>query len=87
MKFLKLAKKNKAISPESWTALYEHTVVKKVRAKYTLNQELAILRKELAILRQDLAILLQRDTKPAEFAEYNAVVEIYKSEAKSELEM
>lgn len=71
MKFLRLAKKNKEVNPQSWERLYEHTVVNKVRVKYTLNQELAILR--------------QRDSKPDEFAEYSNFVEQCKAEAKSEL--
>lgn len=49
---------------------YEDLIVSKIRQKYSVNQELAILR--------------QRDTKPVEFAEYNEYVEQCKSEAKSE---
>ena len=60
-KLLKLAKKNKAVDPASWEELYESKVTKKIRAKYSVNQELAILR--------------QRDTKPDEFAAYNAYAE------------
>lgn len=71
MKFVNLAKKNKEAIPTSWDELYEHSVVKRVRAKYTLNQELAILR--------------QRDAKPDEFAEYSKFVEQCKTEAKEEL--
>ncbi len=51
---------------------YESRVSALIRAKYTLNQELSILR--------------QRDTKPAEFAEYNAYAEECKAKAKAELE-
>lgn len=68
---IRLANKNKEVSPKSWEALYERLVEKKIRKKYSVNAELAILR--------------QRDTKPAEFAEYNAFVEQCKAEAKAEL--
>lgn len=47
---------------------YEQLVVFKIRERYTIDQELAILR--------------QRDTKPEEFAEYNSYVEQCKVEAK-----
>ena len=50
---------------------YEKLIVSKIREKYSLDQELAILR--------------QRDTKPQEFAEYNAYVEQCKLEAKTEV--
>lgn len=47
---------------------YEQLVVSKIRERYTIDQELAILR--------------QRDTKPQEFAEYDAYVEQCKTDAK-----
>ena len=71
MKFLKLARKNKDISPESWEQLYEAEIIHRIRKRYTVNQELAILR--------------QRDSKPEEFAEYNAYVEGCKAEVKAEM--
>lgn len=52
--------------------LYAHLVDKKIRERYSLSDELAILR--------------QRDTKPAEFAEYNAYCEACKAEARKEIE-
>lgn len=70
---LKLARKNRAVNPQSWEKLYENMIIRKIRAKYTVNQELAILR--------------QRDNKPEEFAEYNAYVERCKAEVKEELDM
>lgn len=73
MKFLKLAKKNKIVNPASWKTLYEKMIEKKIRAKYSINAELAILR--------------QRDTKSMEFYEYNTYVEKCKAEVKAELEM
>lgn len=50
---------------------YPQLVEKKIRTKYSVSAELAILR--------------QRDTKPEEFAEYNAFCELCKAEAKAEL--
>lgn len=50
--------------------LYEESIVYEIRKKYTVNQELAILR--------------QRDTKPEEFAEYNEYVEQCKQKVKNE---
>lgn len=66
MRFWKLAKKNGAV-----TEAYESEIVRRIRERYSLNQELAILR--------------QRDTKPEEFEEYNAFVEKCKSDVKKEL--
>ena len=71
MKFLKLALKNKEVDAKSFDELYENLIIRKIRTKYTVSQELAILR--------------QRDTKPVEFAEYNTFVELCKTEAKKEL--
>lgn len=51
--------------------LYSEKVNDKIRAKYSISQEFAILR--------------QRDTKPDEFNEYNAYCEQCKAEAKSEV--
>ena len=51
--------------------LYNGKVNDKIRAKYSISQEFAILR--------------QRDIKPDEFNEYNAYCEQCKAEAKSEL--
>ena len=73
MKFLKLALKNKEVDSKSFDELYENLIIRKIRAKYTVNQELAILR--------------QRDAKPVEFIEYNAYVERCKAEVKKELEI
>lgn len=50
---------------------YEERVVNRIRAVYTVDDELAILR--------------QRDTKPDEFAEYNAFVEQIKAEEKTNI--
>ena len=50
---------------------YPQLVENKIRTKYSVSAELAILR--------------QRDTKPEEFAEYNAFCELCKVDAKTEL--
>lgn len=71
MNFLRLALKNKDKIPTSWDGLYEMRVIQKIRERYSINQELAILR--------------QKDTKPTEFAEYNAFVESCKAEVKREM--
>lgn len=71
-KFLKLARKNRDFDPSSWNDLYESLIIKKIRQKYSVNQELAILR--------------QRDTKPDEFRIYNDYVESCKSAVKMEME-
>lgn len=71
MKHVRLAKKIREQSPEAWDKLYEREIIERIRARYTVNQELAILR--------------QRDTKPEEFAEYNAFAEQCKAEVKKEM--
>ena len=53
---------------ESSKPTYQQRVVSRIREKYSVDDELAILR--------------QRDTKPEEFAEYNTFVEGIKSEEK-----
>ena len=50
---------------------YEQRVVNRIRAVYSVDDELAILR--------------QRDTKPEEFAEYNAFVEQIKAEERGDV--
>ena len=70
---VRLAQKIREVAPKAWDKLYENLIVTKIREKYSLNEELAILR--------------QRDTKPAEFAEYNAYVEECKAAVKAELEI
>lgn len=50
---------------------YERRVESLIRKKYTVSQELALLR--------------QRDTKPEEYAEYNAYAEQCKINAKAEI--
>ena len=48
---------------------YEERVVSRIREKYSVDDELAILR--------------QRETKPEEFAEYNTFVEQIKEEERN----
>lgn len=52
---------------------YENRVVELLRKKYSLNQELSILR--------------QRDDKPEEYAAYNAYAEECKATAKAEIKI
>lgn len=56
---------------EQSTISYDELVDSKIRVRYTVSQEFAILR--------------QRDTKPDEFDEYNAYCEQCKADAKAEL--
>ena len=56
---------------EQVQAEYENAVNAKIREKYTLSQELAILR--------------QRDAKPEEYEKYNAYCEACKAAAKSKV--
>lgn len=56
---------------EADTKKYELKVEMKIRERYSISQELAILR--------------QRDSKPEEYAEYNAYCEECKAEAKKEV--
>ena len=57
---------------EPYVPTYEERVVEKIRARYTMDDELALLR--------------QREVKPDEFAEYNAYCEACKAEARAETE-
>lgn len=66
-----LPPKTEAEQEAELITLYSEKVNDKIRAKYSISQEFAILR--------------QRDTKPEEFNEYNAYCEQCKSEAKSEV--
>ena len=56
------------LTPEQIRKKYESEVNERIREKYTLSQELAIRR--------------QRDTKPEEYAAYNAYCEQCKAQAK-----
>lgn len=71
MKYLNLINKNNSLCPGTLDKIYAKEVSKRIHKKYSIDAELAILR--------------QRDTKPEEFAEYNAYVENCKIEVKSEL--
>lgn len=65
---IKLAKLNGTVA-----RLYPALVTERIRTRYSLDAELAILR--------------QRDDKPEEFAEYHAYAEACKREARAELEL
>ena len=71
MKHLRLARKNKEVSPDSWEKLYENEIIRRIRKRYSINQELAVLR--------------QRDSKPEEFALYNDYIEQCKAEIKAKM--
>lgn len=71
MRFLSLAKRNKEASESSWRSYYESEIVRMIRKKYSLDEELAILR--------------QREEKADEFAEYNLYVESCKQYVKDRI--
>lgn len=73
MNFIKLLKKNKEREPKTYDEVCGSLIEKKIRQKYSLSSELAILR--------------QRYTKPEEFATYNEYVEQCKIEVKEMLEV
>lgn len=72
-KLFKLLNKNKEEAPVAYEAIYGAEIEKRIRKRYSLSAELAILR--------------QRDTKPEEFAAYDAFVEQCKAEVKKEMEV
>ena len=67
----KIALKNRETNQESWQEFYESEIVRLIRKRYSINQELAILR--------------QRDEKPDEYAEYNQYVEECKAAVKNNI--
>lgn len=62
---------NEQVAEGTRAKVYGKLVTDKIRRRYSLNEELAILR--------------QRDEKPEEFAAYNAYAEQCKAEAKAEI--
>ena len=72
MRFLKLLKKNKTVEPETYEDYIGSLIEKKIRQRYSLSAELAILR--------------QRDSKPKEFAIYNEYAELCKVAVKQEVD-
>lgn len=58
-------------TPTPYVPTYEELVVQKIRERYTIDDEFAILR--------------QRDTKPEEFDEYNTFCEACKTAAREEI--
>lgn len=63
-----LPKPKELTEEEKWALGYEERVIALIRSRYSIDQELAILR--------------QRDVKPQEFEEYNSFVEECKKQAK-----
>ena len=59
-------------APQPYVPSYVELVVQKIRERYSIDDELALLR--------------QRESKPDEFAEYNAFVESCKEQARNETE-
>lgn len=71
-KLVKLLNKNKTEAPKTYETIYGAEIEKRIRKRYSLSQELAILR--------------QRDTKPEEFEAYNTFAEECKAEVKELLD-
>ena len=71
MKHLRLAKRNKTVDPVSFDEFYAREVVNRIRMRYSVNDELSVIR--------------QRDQKPEEFEAYNAYVESCKRDVKAEM--
>ena len=67
---IRLATKNKEVDPASFEKAYENAIETLIRQRYTIGNELAIIR--------------QRDEKPEEFAAYTAYVEECKAAVKAE---
>ena len=67
----RLAMRNREVDPVGSQKSLARLIAQKIRARYDVDQELAIQR--------------QKDTKPQEFAEYYEYVESCKAEAKREL--
>lgn len=68
--YIKLIKKNATVIPELYAKYYNQEIDNLIRQKYTISEEFAILR--------------QRESKPEEFAEYNAYAESCKQKIKAE---
>lgn len=66
---LRLAKKNRESDESAFDAVYGDEITKRIRRRYNINQELAILR--------------QRDSKPDEYAAYDEYAEQCKAEVKA----
>jgi uncharacterized protein YnzC (UPF0291/DUF896 family) len=69
--FKRLAHKNEAVEQGALRKMYAALVNEKIRARYDISEELAILR--------------QRDTNPEKFNEYNEFAERCKAEAATEV--
>ena len=69
---IRLAIKNREAHPLDYQRVYEREIERRIRLRYTVSQELAVLR--------------QRDTKPEEFDAYNAYAEACKAEVKKRME-
>ena len=68
-KYREMTKEELSATEEVIVLSYKERVINRIRAVYSVDDELAILR--------------QRDTKPEEFAEYNAFVEQIKAEERT----
>lgn len=66
----KLLRANETVAPGSAKLVYDDRINELIRTRYSLSEELSILRK--------------RDTHPEEFAAYNSFAESCKAQAREE---
>ena len=71
MRFKDLLNRNKAREPKTFEAVYADEITKRIRLRYSISDELAILR--------------QRDTKVEDFNAYNEYAEQCKADVKADL--
>ena len=71
MRFKDLLNRNKAREPKAFEAVYADEITKRIRLRYSISDELAILR--------------QRDTKVEDFNAYNEYAEQCKADVKADL--
>lgn len=93
---IRLAKKNREVSPKSWEALREKSIVDKirngrkengkvVRKARSANEELAILRKSVKYLYDLISTLHPDEIENTEFVQYYSDVEKCKEESNEDL--
>lgn len=96
-KYLRLARKNAEVKPESLKKLCNNNIRRGIRSYKpkeeqpkpyeSADDEIAILRKQVAVLAAALSSVLNREVTTEEFAKYNAFVEECKAKVKAELKV
>ena len=83
---MKLARKNREHSEQSWQNLRSHFIVKGIREKRSESEELAVLRKAVACLFEVVAKLHEGEIQNEEFMAYHESVERIKAEVDTYME-